>query len=120
MVRVAILPVPTAAGTMAYRAVAGDKQSEGKTAGEALDALTRQLRDDENTALVIVQSLHPDQFFQAGEQARLAELMARWREARDSGTALPAAEQTELEALIDEEARASARRTAAWLDELTR
>jgi hypothetical protein len=37
MIRVAILPVPTERGDISYRAVAGDKQSQGKTAGEALD-----------------------------------------------------------------------------------
>jgi len=118
MTRVAILPVPTATGDIAYRAVAGDKSSQGKTAGEALDALTVQLPEDETGTLVIVQSLRPDRFFDADQQQRLAELMERWRAARDAGTTLPAAEQAELEALIEEEVRASAKRTAALLQEL--
>ncbi len=120
MVKVAILPVPTGAGNIAFRAVAGDKQSEGKTAGEALDALRTQLSEHESSALVIVQSLRADRFFGEGQQRRLAELMERWWEARDAGASLPAHEQAELEALIDEEIRASARRTAALLDDLGR
>jgi hypothetical protein len=39
-----------------YRACAGDKESTGRTAGEALDALTSQLTDDETGTLVIVQN----------------------------------------------------------------
>ncbi len=68
--------------------------------------------------LVIVQPQQPDQFFTAGQQARLQGLMARWRIARDGGPALPPAEQSELERLIEEEVRASGERTAAWLKKL--
>jgi len=68
---------------------------------------------------VIVQNLRPDRFFDADQQQRLAELMARWRAARDAGTSLPTTEQAELDALIEEELRGSAKRTAALLHELT-
>lgn len=118
MVAVRILPVQTAGGQTIYHAVAGAKQSQGKTAGEALDGLTMQLSGDEAGALIIVQSLRPDRFFDAGQQQRLADLMARWRAARDAGTTLPASDQGELEALVEEEVRAAGRRTAALLDEL--
>jgi len=118
MTKVAILPIQTETGDVSYRAVAGDKQSLGKTAGEALDALTAQLSEDETSALVIVQSLRPDRFFSAGQQKRLAELMERWRAARDRGEALPVDEQTELEALVETELRASADRAAALAGEL--
>jgi hypothetical protein len=120
MTKVAIFPVSTATGDIAYYAIAGDKQSHGKTAGEVLDALAAQLPEEEAGTLVIVQNLRPDRFFAADQQRRLAELMARWRAARDAGTVLPTAEQTELDALIEEEVRASAKRTAALLHELTR
>ena len=43
-----------------YRAVAGDKESTGRTAGEALDALTLQLEDEEGGTLVIVQNRKAD------------------------------------------------------------
>ncbi len=118
MTKVAILPVPTSIGHIIYHAMAGDKQSHGKTAGEALDALTTQLQEEAGT-LVIVQNLHPDRFFDADQQRRLAELMARWHAARNAGTSLPTTEQTELDALIEEEVRASTKRTAALLHELS-
>ncbi|MBI4640236.1 MAG: hypothetical protein HY731_06050 [Candidatus Tectomicrobia bacterium] len=120
MTKVAILSVLTATGDIAYHAIAGDKQSHGKTAGEALDALTAQLPEDEAGTLVIVQTLRPDRFFDANQQQRLAELMTRWRATRDVGATLPTAEQAELDALIEEEIRAAAKRTAALLHELTR
>jgi hypothetical protein len=83
MTTVAILPEATEAGTT-YRAVAGEKQSVGRTAGEALDALTAQLSDEEAGTLVVVQNLRPDRFFTAAQQDRLSELMSRWRTARDT------------------------------------
>ena len=63
MTKVAILPMPTGQGALSYRAIAGEKHAQGKTAGEALDALTAQLSADEASTLVIVQSLRPDRFF---------------------------------------------------------
>jgi hypothetical protein len=41
MTKITILPVPAEKGGVSYRAVAGNRQSHGKTAGEALDAFTR-------------------------------------------------------------------------------
>jgi hypothetical protein len=120
MTKVAILPVPTAQGDLAYRAIAGEKHAQGKTAGEALDALTAQLPADEVSTLVIVQSLRPDRFFTAAQQQRLTTLMTRWRTMRDQGATLPADEHTELEALIDAELQAAAARAAALADVLGR
>jgi len=117
MTRVAILPVLAEEGSVSYCAVAGDKYSRGNTAGEALDALTAQLSEDEAGTLVIVQNLRPDLFFNAPQQQRLAELMDRWRTGRDQERSLSADEQAELEALVDEELRASAARAAALADE---
>src|SRR5437667_1433039 len=103
----AILPdSPGAQGTR-YRAIAGRKQSVGRTAGEALDALTPQLDESQAGTLVVVQQLRPDQFFTAEQQQRLQELMARWRQARDTGKSLPPAESAELEALVAAELRAA-------------
>jgi hypothetical protein len=115
MATIEIMPIPSPDGGVTYQAVAGDHTSQGKTAGEALDALTMQLPESGGTTLVIVQRFQTDQFFDERQQQRLAELMDRWREARDSGGELPAQEQLELEDLIDEEVRASGRRTAALL-----
>ncbi len=120
MTTVAICPIPTAHGDLSYHAIAGAKHAEGKTAGEALDALTAQLSAHEASTLVIGQSLRPDRFFTATQQGRLAALMARWRTARDQGHTLPVTEQPELEALIDAELRASAARAAALANTLGR
>ena len=120
MTTVSILPIPTDHGEKSYRAVAGDRQSSGKTAGEALDALTAQLGEEELNTLVIVQHHCPDRFFSAEQQKRLEELMDRWRNAREAGRALSSEEQAELDALVDAEVRAAADRAAALASELGR
>ena len=119
MTKVTILPLPTEKG-LSYHAVAGDKHSQGKTVGEALDALTPQLSVDESGTLIIVQSLRPDRLFNAQQQQRLAELMTRWRAARDLGGPLPMEEQSELDALVEAELRAAGTRAAVLGDELER
>jgi hypothetical protein len=118
MTKVAILPEPTESGGIAYRAIAGRQQSVGKTAGEALDALSALLTEKEAATLVIVQNHRPDEHFTAEQQVRLRELMARWRTARDAGNSLPPSEQAELDALVEAECRASGKRAAAVLREL--
>jgi hypothetical protein len=120
MTRVAILAEPTDNGGVSYRAVAGDRQSVGRTAGEALDALTVQLPDQEAGTLVVIQCLRPDDLFDARQQQRLSELMSRWRAARDQGQALPSEEQAELDTLVEAELRASADRAGQLVKELTR
>src|SRR6266567_9312842 len=107
MTKVAILPESAQSGQVTYRAIAGRRQSVGKTAGEALDALTSSLPEKEIDTLVIVQHQRPDQFFTAEQQARLNELMARWRAARDAASTLSPAEQAELDNLVDAEVRAA-------------
>jgi hypothetical protein len=114
MTRVAILLEPAEDGGQSYRAIAGDKQSTGKTAGEALDAITPLL--DEGATLVWIPRFEPDEFLGAAERDRLEELMARWRVARDAGETLPPGEQTELEALARQELVAAGRRTNAMFD----
>ena len=120
MTNVAILPLPTATGRVSYHAVAGDKRSHGNTAGEALDALTVQLSEEETGMLVIIQTLRPDRFFTVAQQEGMGELMALWRTARDKGESLSPETQAKLEALVETELRASADRTAAIADELQR
>ena len=120
MTRVAIVPVPTEDGTFSYNAVSGEKQTSGRTAGEALDALTPQLTGSEGSTLIIVQNRHPDRFFGVEQQQRLQALMERWRIARDSSKSLPKEEQSELEKLVALELQASQERSAALIDELKR
>ena len=118
MTRVAILPETKSGGDRAFRAVAGDKQAVGRTAGEALDGIVTQLSQDAGGTIVVLQTLGPDRFFTAAQQQRLGELMAQWRQARDGGTSLGAAEQAELDQLIEAELEGSALRTADLLREL--
>jgi hypothetical protein len=120
MTKVAIMPISTTHGEVSYCAIAGTKHAQGKTAGEALDALTAQFSPDETSTLVIVQSLRPDHFFTAEQQQRLTTLMARWQSAQDQGQTFPPEEQSELEALIEAELYASAARTAALADAVGR
>lgn len=118
MTKVAILPEPGEGGALRYRAISGEQQSVGKTAGEALDALTAQLPAEKKCTLVVVQNLQADGFFTQEQRLRLEELMARWRAARDAGSAFPASEQAELNTLVLEEVEAAGRRAAAICHEL--
>jgi len=120
IMKVAILPEPTSHGEVEYRAIAGGRQAIAKTAGAALDAVAAQLPADAAGTLVIVQNHRPDPFFTARQQERLAELMARWRAARDAGSSLPPAEQAELDALVEAEVRASGERAATLLADLAK
>jgi hypothetical protein len=113
MTTIAVVPNP--AGGAGYRAVANGSEAEGRTVGQAIDALAEQTGGPRNTTLIIVQSTDPDEFFTAEQQVRLADLMARWRRARQTSTPFPTEEKAELDALIADELRASAARTAAAL-----
>ena len=116
MTTVAILPETSPETGTIYRAVAGSKQSSGKTIGEAIDALTPQLEDDDNSAtLIIVQKQRPDRFFTAEQQERREQLMTQWREACDANLELPAEAQAELEQLVMTEVQAAGQRAAALL-----
>jgi hypothetical protein len=116
MTTVAILPISDASGIKSYRAVAGDKQSFGQTAGQALDALTTQLGESDFIGLLVIQNFHPDTFFGLEQQRRLSELMNLWRLARDQGRELLREQQAELDSLVDAELRAATTRTAALIE----
>ena len=70
MTAIAIVQEVNGTGTGRFRAVAGNTKSEGRTAGEALDALTARLGEKAEGTLVIVQHFRPDQFFTAGQVQR--------------------------------------------------
>jgi hypothetical protein len=115
---ITIFPENPRAPTPRFRAVAGEKQSVGATAGEALDALTAQLGEPQATTLVFVQPMQADALFTAEQQQRLAELMTRWRAARDAGALFPPAEQAELDTLVAAELRAAMQRSEALAGQL--
>lgn len=119
MVKVAIIPVTAKNGKITYNAVLGNKQTSGKTVGQALDALNVELTDSEGGTVVIIQNKKPDRFFGAEQQQRLQALMSRWRTARDNSHRLPDREQAELEELIELELHASENRSAALADKAT-
>ena len=81
-----------------FRAVAGKKESVGRTAGEALDKLTEQLTEDEDGTLLVIQKQRADKFFGAKEQKRLVELMTK-----KESQALSTEEVQELENLVESE-----------------
>jgi hypothetical protein len=118
MTTIAIVPDNPQGSPTCFRAVAGEAQSSGATVGQALDALQAQLGGPEQTTLVVVQPMRPDELFTAAQQQRLAELLDRWRAARDAGTPLPPQEQAELDALVEAELRAATERSAALLRQL--
>jgi hypothetical protein len=88
-----------------FRAVAGQRESVGRTAGEALDALTAQLNDDESSTLLVIQTQRPDKFFGVKERKRLSELMSK-KENRE----LSLKEASELEKLVEAELNGARRR----------
>lgn len=96
-----------------FRAIAGKKESIGRTAGEALDALTTQLDETETGTLVIIQNRRPDMFFNASQQKRLTSLLEKRKT-----NMLSAAEETELENLVETELNGARRRAEQLLHEL--
>jgi hypothetical protein len=96
-----------------FRAIAGKKESIGRTAGEALDALTAQLEEEETGTLVIIQNRRSDKFFNASQQNRLTALMEKRKTER-----LSAVEETELENLVEAELNGARLRAQGLLHEL--
>jgi hypothetical protein len=88
-----------------FRAVAGKKESVGRTVGEAIDKLTEQLSEEEDGTLLVIQKHRADNFFGADAQKRLIELMTK-----KENQNLSAEEKTELERLIEAELNGAQRR----------
>ncbi|MDA1049178.1 MAG: hypothetical protein O3C40_01690 [Planctomycetota bacterium] len=119
MSSVSIFPIVVDDGGTIYRAVCGEHRSSGKTAGEALDAIRKQLTGDERNTMVVLQEREPDQFFPVESQVRLRQLMSGWRQARDTGVSFDAGLQSELDALIDAELVAATERSRQALRDAT-
>ena len=119
MTTVAILSVLNTNGEKSYRAIAGDRQSVGKTAGQALDALTALLGETDFSGLLIIQSFNPDELFTIQQQQKLSELMNLWRTARDRGQTLSPQQQAELESLVEAELQAATIRTEVLLQQVS-
>ncbi len=120
MTMVSILPITTDGNGPAFRALLAEKQSTGRTMGEALDALTAQFTGGEVETLVLVGGSQPDPFFNRSQQERLADLIDRWQAARDRGEELAGDAQRELDGLVQAELNASGARAATLADALGR
>lgn len=119
MTTVSILPILNTNGDKSYRAIAGDCQSVGQTAGQALDALTALLGETDFSALIVIQRFNPDELFTVQQQKRLSELMNLWRTARDRGESISAKQQAELESLVEAELKAATVRTEILTQQLS-
>ena len=58
-----------------FRAIAGRRQSVGRTAGEALDALNAEIGEDESASIVFVQQMASDPFFSEEQHLRMQDLL---------------------------------------------
>lgn len=124
MTTIVVLPISDANGGRIYQAIAlqpeiDDRRSTGRTAGEALDALTAQLGQSELNTFFVIQNFQPDGFFSAKQQARLSKLMERWRTLLNRNEILPSGEQAELDQLVADELKAATARSAALSQQLT-
>ena len=104
MTPIAIRTENTEADEPRFRAIAGNRQSVGRTRGEALDALTADWGYDIQETTVLIQRFQPDEYFTAAQYCRMQELLAR-------RATLAAEERAELETLIDAELDATVART---------
>src|SRR6266849_2425803 len=104
MASVTIYPEPGQQGEPRFRAIAGDRESVGRTMGEALDALTADWGEEVPETAVLIQRFQPDPYFTQAQHDRMQALLSR----RDS---LAAEERAELEALIAAELAATIART---------
>ena len=97
-----------------YYASSGSRRASGGSVGDAIDRLFQQLTAEErSTAVVIIQTFQPDQFFPAEKHSRLTTLIERNEEAQQGGPPLTTEEEKELDELIGAELEAAAERTAA-------
>lgn len=110
MTSIAIFPEEINPSCPGFLAIAGNCHSYGKTAGEALDAITAQMGGEAAGTLVVVQHMRGDSLFSEEQRKRLVELMQNWRDARDLGTSLTPSEQSELQNLVDAELSAATER----------
>jgi hypothetical protein len=118
MQTISIESVASSNGERFYRAAVGTQSSTGRTAGEALDALTAQLGHQEVNGFLLLQNHQPDHFFTAQQQQKLTELMSIWRAARDQGDTLSSEQQTELDDLIEAELIATTNRSKSILKQI--
>lgn len=112
------MPEPGEGGTTWYRAIAGKRQCVGKTAGEALDAISAQLPAEKEAPWSSCRTFSQTRFSRKSSVRVSKSLWSRWRTARGAGAALPPVEQAELDNLVQEEIAAAGQRARALRHEL--
>ena len=82
-------------GEACYRATTpdGGAQAVGRTAGQALDALTAKLADGDSGTLIIIQRMRPDRFFTQQQIDRLGDLTRRAQDGALTAEEVAAAQQ---------------------------
>lgn len=63
MATISLLPENQADGEIIWRAVAGEKESVGKTAGEALDELMSRMDQENSVTPIVARQMGPDESF---------------------------------------------------------
>lgn len=106
MTTIQILQEQPRQGKLRCRAISGRYRATGATPGAALDALEKRLPAESGT-VVILQKFKVDRYFGEQRRARLAELMGRLQASRAEGQELAPPEMAELEALVEQELRAT-------------
>lgn len=99
-----------------YRAIQGNYQAQGSTAGKALDMLESQKsksNKDQSGTVVIVQRFKSDKFFNASQQIALQDAMDKFRQSLQSDHELTNEDKEELEMLIEMEWMAAIGRAAS-------
>ncbi|HXD34081.1 MAG TPA: hypothetical protein VN643_23385 [Pyrinomonadaceae bacterium] len=114
---ITILPNEDEGKLDSFSAMTLDYKAVGRTAGEALDALTSKTHTKISEP-IIIQQFQPDRFFSEAQRGRLTELMSQWRQARDADTELSPVEMAELERLVDEEMLGAAKRSESVLTQV--
>lgn len=119
MATLEILQESAQAGRTRYRARWGNRQVAAETPGKALDALyaMRDQGEGNQTTVILLHHFGPDRFFGEAEQTRLGDLMDEFHDSLRSAESLSAAEQAELESLVEAELRASAHRATTLAEE---
>ena len=120
MTTVSIVSITNDEGSQVYQAIAGSLSCNGKTPGEALDAITAELGDSESNTLVVLQNGRPDGYFSEPQRSRMNFLMQQWRSSRDIGTEFTQIEQDELDMLVQAEIQATGQRAKAMADSMSK
>lgn len=111
MTAVSILTQTGESGELEFRALSAGVQTTGRTAGEALDSLTKRLDSALRGTVVVIQSFDPDEHFSREQRERLRSLTQRLTDAKCGGTPLEVSEQAELERLVELEQLAALQRS---------